>query len=92
MPYTVEDKTFIWTTDEGTEVKLPLRLKLKVLRALAHEDLDNVSTMFAMIDAIAPGQQDVLDEQDVKDFTEMFAAWQQVYNDEAGATLGESSR
>lgn len=85
----LEQGTFIWTTDDGGEIRLPLKLKLKVIRSLADKDLDNISTMFAMIDAIAPGQEAVLDEQDVNDFSAMFTTWQQVYNEQTGAPLGE---
>lgn len=87
--YRVVENTFVWTTDEGVSIRLPLKLKMKVIRALADKDLDNVSTMFDMIDAIAPGQNDALDDQDVNDFTAMFTQWQKVYNDRAGASLGE---
>lgn len=87
--YQIDGKTFTWTTDEGDEVKIPLRLKLKVVRALAGDDLDNVDTMFKILDQIAPGQADVLDEQDVNDFTLMFTTWQTEYNALTGATPGE---
>ncbi len=90
--YTVQDKTFTWTTDEGATLVIPLRLKLKTLRSLSGQDIGDVDTMFAILDSIVPGQGDVLDEMDVNDFTEMFTLWQAEYQKQAGATLGESER
>lgn len=88
----VEGKTFTWTTDDGDTITVPLRLKLKTLRSLSGADVGDVDTMFAILDSIVPGQADVLDEMDVNDFTLMFTAWQEAYQDAAGASLGESQR
>jgi hypothetical protein len=87
--YTVDGKQLVWTTEDGTEVAIPLRIKLKVLRSMAHEDLENVATMFALIEQIVPGQADTLDEMDVNDFTAMFNAWNDEYAALSGASLGE---
>lgn len=87
----VEGKTFVWTTEDGEPVTIPLRIKLKVLRAVGSErDLD-AEAMFDMLGLLIPDQAEVLDEMDVNDFTAMFAAWQKAYNERAGAQLGESS-
>ena len=86
--YAINGKTFTWTTDDGDTVTIPMRLKLGVLRRMAGEELD-ASTMFKIIDSIAPGQGDTLDEQDVNDFTNMFTTWQREYNALQGATPGE---
>lgn len=87
--YKVSDKSFTWTTDADGTVKIPLRLKMKTLRAMSGRNLDDLETMFDLIDAVAPGQEAVIDEQDVNDFQAMFAAWQKEYNDLTGSTLGE---
>lgn len=87
-PYRIDGKKFIWTTDEGDTVTIPLRIKLGVIRAMSGKELDT-GTMFEMIDKIAPGQEDVLDEQDVNDFQSMFTTWQREYNALNGATPGE---
>lgn len=86
--YKIDGKTFTWTTDEGDTVTVPLRLKLGVIRSLAGRELDPAA-MFEIIDRIAPGQADVMDEQDVNDFTAMFTTWQQEYAALQGATPGE---
>lgn len=86
--YAIDGKTFTWTTDEGATVTIPMRLKLGVIRSMAGKELD-ADTMFQIIDAIAPGQADVMDEQDVNDFTSMFTTWQSEYTALQGATPGE---
>lgn len=89
-PYRIDGKKFVWTTDEGDTVTIPLRIKLKLIRSMAGRDLDAAS-MFDMLEALIPGQADTLDEMDVNDFQAMFKAWQTEYNALTGATLGESS-
>lgn len=86
----VEDKTFTWTTEDGDEVTIPLRIKLKLIRAMADNDLD-AAGMFVFLEALIPDQSEVLDEMDVNDFQSMFKAWQDTYNGLQGADLGESS-
>jgi hypothetical protein len=86
--YDIDGKTFVWITDEGATVKIPMRIKLGVIRAMADREL-STDVMFEMIDKIAPGQADVLDEQDVNDFQQMFVTWQAEYNKLSGASLGE---
>ena len=88
--YRIDGKAFIWTTEDGDEVRIPLRIKLKVLRSLAGDDLD-INAMLKMIDAIVPDQGDVIDEMDVNDFQAMFSTWQKEYTALSGATLGESA-
>lgn len=90
--YHVSGKAFTWTTEDGAQVTLPLRIKLGLLRKLAADQGDgdmDATTMFAMLEALAPGQAAALDEMDVNDFTAMFNAWQREYNTLAGASLGE---
>jgi hypothetical protein len=89
--YRVTAKDFTWTSDEGTEVTIPLRIKLKVIRQLADQDPDNVAVMFAILEQLIPHQGEALDEMDVNDFTAMFSAWQDEYTKLGGATPGESS-
>lgn len=86
--YKVDGKTFTWTTDEGATITIPMRLKLGVIRNMAGRELD-AAAMFDIIDTIAPGQAEVLDDQDVNDFTAMFRTWQQEYTALQGATPGE---
>lgn len=90
--YSIDGKTFIWTTDEGDKVKIPMRLKVGVIRSLAGQDLDDISVMFDLLDKIAPKQQAKLDEQDVNDFTSMFLTWQDEYNLLNKVSLGEPAR
>lgn len=87
--YTIDGRTFVWTTEGGDEVRIPMRVKLKVIRSLAGRDLDP-SSMFEILEQIAPDQAEVLDEMDiVTDFEPMFEAWQAEYNALSGASLGE---
>lgn len=90
-PYKIDGKKFVWTTEDGDEVTIPLRIKLKVLRSLAGEDAENVATMFKLLEQIIPDQGDALDEMDVNDFVRCFTTWQREYNALNGASLGESS-
>lgn len=87
--YKVGDKKFEWTTEDGEVLTLPMRLKLKVIRSLSGEELDP-STMFVILESIAPGQGSVLDEMDVNEFVDCFSTWQAEYQALTGASLGES--
>jgi hypothetical protein len=87
--YRIDGKTFTWTTDEGDTIEIPMRVKLKVIRSLANQDVDDVATMFAILEQVIPNQAEVLDEQDVGDFAAMFRSWQSEYTKLAGATPGE---
>lgn len=88
--YTIDGKVFTWTTEDGEQVNIPLRIKLKVIRGLAGVELD-ADGMFEMLDKLIPDQADVLDEMDLNDFQAMFQAWQREYEQLSGARLGESS-
>lgn len=88
-PYRIDGKTFTWTTDEGDTIEIPMRIKLKVIRTLADRDVDDVATMFAILEQVIPDQAEVLDEQDINDFTQMFQTWQTEYTKLSGASLGE---
>lgn len=95
VEYEVDDKKFTWhpEDDNGNRaggVVIPLRIKLKLIRSMADRELDSAA-MFDMLSALAPNQQDVLDDMDVNDFQEMFTTWQSEYNALTGASLGESS-
>lgn len=88
----IEGKTFVFTSaEDDLRVEIPLRLRLKVLRSLSGRDLD-ADAMFTILAAVAPGQEEVLDELDLLEFQEVFTLWQEAYNDKAGASLGEASR
>lgn len=89
-PYKIDGKTFTWTTDDGVDVSIPLRVKLKVIRSMAERDLD-ADAMFEILDAIAPGQGELIDDMDVNDFQAMFTTWQREYQALSGASLGEAS-
>jgi len=87
----VTGKVFVWTSEDGVVIEIPLRITMRVLRSIgAGTDLD-AGSMFDMLDAIMPGQSDVLDDLDVLEFQTMFSAWQSAYNAQTGASLGESS-
>lgn len=85
----VDGKLFRFTSEDGVAVEIPLRLRLKVLRALSGRDLD-AETMFEILAAVAPGQEDALDELDLREFQTLFSLWQEAYGDQSGATLGEA--
>lgn len=93
--YEVTGKKFVWhpLDDEGDagnlpDVTIPLRIKLKVIRAMSDRQLD-AAAMFTMLEALIPDQGETLDEMDVNDFTAMFSTWQTEYNALTGATPGE---
>jgi len=69
---------------------IPLRIRMKVLRSMNDDNLD-AAGMFAMIEAIAPDQAEIIDEMDVNSFMAAFSEWQWTYNNRTGASLGESS-
>lgn len=84
----VEGKTFIWKTEDGAILAIPLRIKMKVIRAIGGADLD-AAGMFDLVDAIAPGQAEIIDEMDTGDFQRAFVAFQAEYTKLNGATPGE---
>lgn len=85
----VDGRTFVWTAEDGTEVKIPLRVEVAVLRSMGDRDLD-VSGQYDLLEAVAPGQAATFDKMDIgTDFTPMFEAWQAAYRDLSGASPGE---
>lgn len=88
--YKVDGKKLTWTTeDDGNQIEIPLRVKMKVIRAVGSQDMD-AEGMFALLELIVPDQSELLDEMDVNDFQAMFTTWQSEYELLSGATLGES--
>lgn len=93
--YEIDGKKFVWhpldDDDESgnlTDVRIPLRLKLKIIYAMAGRDMD-AAAMKDILDALIPDQAETLGEMDLNDFQEMFRAWQSEYNALSGASLGE---
>lgn len=93
--YEVDGKMFIWhpIDDDDVrgnleEVRIPMRIKLKVIRDLAGKDLD-AGRMFEVLERIIPDQAEALDEMDLNDFQQMFTVWQTEYEALQGATPGE---
>jgi hypothetical protein len=88
-PYEVTGKMFVWAGEDAI-VHIPLRMKVKALRSL-NAEADDTDAMLAILDRIAPGQQELIDELDVVlELTPMFKAWQAEYMALTGASLGES--
>ncbi len=46
--------------------------------------------MFSLLSRLIPDQADALQDMDLNDFQDMFAAWQSEYEALSGASLGES--
>ena len=92
--YEVDGKRLTWHpldddgNANGASVTIPLRIKLKVVRAMGDRDMDT-GAMFDMLEALIPDQAETLDEMDINDFQEMFTTWQAEYNSLTGASLGE---
>lgn len=94
--YDIDGRTLIWHADVDEDeapfdVRIPLRIKMRVLRAYNGAEL-SAENMMAMLEAIIPNQSEQLDEVDVNDFQEMFTTWQAEYELLNGASLGEASR
>lgn len=89
--YTIDGKTFMWTTEDGVGIQIPMRIKLKVIRGMAGVEL-HADAMFKVLDSLIPDQAAALDEMDINDFQAMFTAWQNEYQALSGASLGESAR
>lgn len=96
--YEIDGKTFIWhpEDDEGNTgsleaIRIPMRIKLKVIRALSDQDIDDAATMFRLLESVIPGQATALDEMDMNDFVDMFGTWQTEYTLLNGASLPEAS-
>lgn len=96
--YHVDGRMLTWPADVDTEageepfeIKIPLRMKLKVLKPFIGQSNDDIGAMFEMLNAIIPNQSENLDEMDVADFESMFTAWNTEYTQLNGASLGEAS-
>lgn len=96
--YEIDGKVFVWhpEDDQGVTgnieaIRIPLRIKLRVIRMFADLDIDDAANMFKLLESIVPGQADVLDDMDMNDFVDMFGTWQAEYTALNGAGLGESS-
>lgn len=94
--YQVDGRRFTWhplDDDDQTgtleDVTIPLRLKVKLIYAMADQDMNNIATMRDLLEAIIPNQSEALGEMDLLDFQEMFNTWQMEYNALSGASLGE---
>jgi hypothetical protein len=95
QPYEIDGKTFTWQPLDDDDVRgnlppvrIPMRVKLKVIRDLAGQDLD-AAAMFDIFERLIPDQAEALDEMDLNDFQAMFMAWQKEYEALSGASLGE---
>lgn len=96
--YEVDGRKFCWfpldddDQPKADPIRVPLRMKLGVVFDIgAHEDMD-VTHMRALIERLAPGQSEALEDMDLLDFQEMFTTWQAEYHLLSGASLGESGR
>lgn len=95
--YRIDGKAVFWPPEDEDgvqgnlpDIRIPLRLKMKTVLAVAGRDLDN-AVMNDLLAAIIPDQSEALGEMDVNDFQDMFTTWQNEYNTLTGASLGESS-
>lgn len=95
--YEIDGRMFIWhPLDENDkpgnlpDVKIPLRIKLGLIRKIGSDGDMDASAMFDVLEALIPDQAETLDEMDIiTDFQVMFTTWQTEYNALTGATLGE---
>lgn len=94
--YEVNGKKFVWhPLDDDDEagnleaIVIPLRLKLKIVYALADRNLNDAAAMRDLLEGVIPDQSEALGEMDLLDFQDMFSTWQTEYNALSGASLGE---
>jgi hypothetical protein len=92
--YEIDGKRFIWHPDAAedepmADIVIPLRMKMKIVREVSDLDAEDITTMFAILEKIIPGQSEAIDELDVNDFVAMFTTWQNEYLSLNGASLGE---
>ena len=84
---TTEPKVFVWETEDGETVTLPLRVPMgmyiEFMSVLMTED-----NMLAALTKLAPAEVERFGQMDRNDFVGMFHAWQKRYA--GGASLGES--
>lgn len=83
----------VWE-DEGEtpfDITLPLRIKLKVVRAIGTDAEMDADAMMKVLNLLVPDQSEALEEMDLNDFQEMFTTWQAEYEQLNGASLGESA-
>lgn len=86
--FKILDKTFIWTSEDGETVAIPLRVSMAVFMKFDHRALDR-GAFFDLMAEIAPEQLDVIKRMDgAHDFDPMVFTWNEVYGSpgESGAS------
>ncbi len=94
--YEIDGKRFTWHPLDDDDVRggaladvvMPLRIKFGTVRPLLGKEMDATAAA-EFIDAVAPGQESVIDQMDINDLMDCFQTWQTEYNALTGATLGE---
>lgn len=98
--YEIDGKAIVWhpEDDDGAQgvlpdIRVPLRLKLKLLLDIGEDNITDNAAMRAMLGAIIPpAHHDTLGEMDINDFQDLFTTWQSEYNSLTGGSLGEPSK
>lgn len=90
--YFVAGATFFAQTENG-ELKLPLRFKTGLIRAIRDIDGDEIDMMFALLDGLNDKETAAaLDELDVFETTALVAAFFKAWREKQQASVGEAQR
>jgi hypothetical protein len=91
--FQVVDEKFIAQLSEGGEIRVPIRLKTKLVREVMIGDKDEMEQFFELLDGIGDAETaDKLDELDIIETLEIVAEFFKAFGEKAKATPGESVR
>ena len=87
-PHTVTGDIFVWnsTDPEVGVVSIPLKFKMKILRAARDMQGDDLGFALYLFDALGVD----VDEMDAAEAMSMFKTWQDAWTDRQGATFPEA--
>lgn len=90
--YFVAGSTFFAQTEDG-ELRIPLRLKTKLVRAIRDLAGDELDQMFAILDGIGDAETAAaLDELDIFETTGIAMAYFRAWGERQQASVGEAQR
>ena len=90
--HTVAGHTFVWNSPdpEVGEVRIPLKLKTKILRKAKELQDDDLAFMFFVLDSVLGDAAATVDEMDAAEMKAMFREWQSAWQERSEATFPES--
>ena len=90
--FTVVGDVFIWASDDPDlgDVRIPLKMKTRVLRRSKELVDDELAFMFFILDSVLGDAAEMVDEMDAGEMRAMFREWQKAWEARVDARYPES--